>query len=94
MKQLADKINGYGVWFRFLTPAMIAVIGWLTIYLINDIKEDIGEIKSDAKIAATGMINHLEHHRILEIDLSKRYTSFDIRLEHIEQLLQGGRNAR
>lgn len=73
-----DSLNGYGVLFRFITPIMVGIIGWFTVSLIVDIKQEIGEIKIDAKNVAVGMTNHLEHHRILEINLAERLTAIEV----------------
>lgn len=76
-----DRVNGYGVLFRFVTPILITMLGALTLMLISDIKSELGHIKSDARIAAVGMVNHLEHHRVLEVNLADRLSSIETMLD-------------
>lgn len=66
----ADKVNGYGVYFRFILPIMVGIIGWFTIALINDIKGDVKEL-------TFGFKNHLQHHQILEVNLGERLSSME-----------------
>ena len=80
-----DKINGYGAVLRFITPILIVAIGWLMTHLITDIKDDLKEIKSETKTVITGMTNHLEHHRILEVSLAERLAAIETMLRKNEQ---------
>lgn len=91
MKDWTDRVNGYGVYLRFLLPLFVAVSSWLIINLIGDIKVELREIKTDAKIAATGMVNHLEHHRQLEIDIVKERSKICERLSSIETFIKKGK---
>ena len=78
---IRDKINGYGMLFRFITPVMVAVIGFFTVMLINDIKTDIKGVKYDLKEINIGFTNHLSHHRQLEVMLGERLRCLEVRLE-------------
>ena len=78
---IRDKINGYGMLFRFITPVMVAVTGFFTVMFINDIKADIKGVKYDLKEINIGFGNHLEHHRALEIMLGERLRCLEVRLE-------------
>ena len=69
-----DKVNGYGVLFRFLTPAFLAIIGTLILGNLGSLKEDMKELKN-------GFANHLEHHRQTEVVLADK-------LGRIETLLK------
>lgn len=65
-KMNADKINGYGVIFRFITPILVTIALFLLTLVINDVK--------DIKCSFT---NHLEHHRQLEVKLENRLSSIE-----------------
>jgi len=45
-----DKMNGWGVIFRFITPLMVFIIAGMMTYILNDIRE--------MKISLN---NHLQH---------------------------------
>jgi hypothetical protein len=73
-----DKLNSYGALFRFITPIMIAIIGWFTITLINDVKVDVRDMK-------VSFNNHLQHHQTMEIKMSERLICLETILEHMNK---------
>ncbi|KKK74602.1 hypothetical protein LCGC14_2882140 [marine sediment metagenome] len=62
----ADKINGIGVSFRFITPVLITI----TIFLLSWIRTDVTKL-------STHFTNHLSHHRQLEVDYQGRLTRLE-----------------
>ena len=49
-KEIVDKINGYGVLLRFITPLLLGIILALHTYMLNDVQ--------DIKRNITNHINH------------------------------------
>ncbi len=91
MKNWTDKVNGYGVYFRFILPVMVTILGWSLNGNINTLKESIKDIKKNQIEVKEELIsyqsetraynsNHLEHHRINEIAIATK-------LSHIETIL-------
>ncbi len=64
-----DKINGYGSLFRFITPVLITIAIFMLTWILNDTRE--------LKIC---FANHLEHHRVIEVQISERLSSIDTTL--------------
>ncbi len=74
-----NKVNGYGVILRFITPALITIL----LYMASMIKTDITELK-------IYFTNHLSNHRTIELMLEQRLT----RLETMMERNNGGRYAQ
>ena len=66
MKNWTDKANGYGVWFRFITPVLITI----ALFILGLIVADLREMKMLFS-------NHLEHHRNIEIKIAERLSSIE-----------------
>lgn len=66
-ENIIKKINGVGEVFRYITPALIAIIGSLIITGQNGIRKDIDSLK-------THFVNHLMHHQDLEVGYERRIT--------------------
>ena len=60
-----DRINGVGITFRFITPILIAVIGWLLVTMAQRIILKIDDLDLH-------FTNHLMHHQDLEVGYEKR----------------------
>jgi len=65
-----DRINGFGVYFRFITPVLLAFIGTMIITLICGIKDDMKDLK-------THFNNHLTKHESLSKELENRLASIE-----------------
>lgn len=72
-----EKIDGIGKVFRFITPALIIVVGTLILANLDNIDDKIVELK-------THFTNHLSHHSELEIGYERRITTLEtvIEIEH------------
>ena len=91
-----DKVNGYGVYFRFILPVAIALLGWSLNANINTVKEDIVEIHQAQIEVAKDLLsyqakmevyntNHLEHHRISEITIAERLACIETELKRLKK---------
>jgi len=56
----ADKINGWASVFRLVTPILLGIVLWI----LSNLAADVKEVKSFN-------LNHLEHHRVLEVNLAR-----------------------
>jgi len=63
---IKDKINGYGVLFRFITPILIALILFILTQIVGNI--------NDLKVLFN---NHLEHHRVIEVSFAERFAHIE-----------------
>jgi len=85
MKNWADRVNGYGVLFRFLTPALLAIVGTLILNNLNLIKEEENktrlELTAFQKESRDYNNNHLEHHRLNELKIEQRLTKIETLLK-------------
>jgi hypothetical protein len=72
-KDWVDKINGYGVLFRFILPTAVIIFGTILSGKLDDIK--IGQSKLE-----THFTNHLNHHQDLEIDYEKRLATIETQI--------------
>ena len=73
LKDWTDKVNGYGVLFRFITPLLgilMTIIGTLALSQLNDIKESQRQVRKDLITyqveTRTYNTNHLAHHALQE----------------------------
>lgn len=64
-----DKINGYGVILRFITPILISII----IFILSGIKCDIQELKAHFG-------NHLSEHKGFDKEIFERITSLEAKI--------------
>jgi len=69
-----NSLNGYGTAFRFITPILITIIGFLTVYMIHGIDSKID--KMDLHFT-----NHLQHHQDLEVGYERRLTSIEVKIK-------------
>ena len=65
-----DRINGWGSVFRFITPIMIILIGYLGKMAVGDIKSSISRLN-------THFTNHLSDHKNIELVIEKRLTCIE-----------------
>ena len=65
-----DKINGYGSIFRFITPILIAVVGYLLSTGMAKIEKKIDDLD-------THFTNHLSHHQDLEVGYADRLAKIE-----------------
>jgi hypothetical protein len=92
-KTWADKVNGYGVLFRFLTPTLIITIG---IFIITSLKTDINQVKMEAqanfdKLQAVAQVNfdkidiqlsnHLSHHTQFDKEIFERLSVIETKIK-------------
>lgn len=73
-QQWWDKINGVGITFRFITPTLIMIIGYLLNLGIVDIKLKISDLDKH-------FTNHLMHHQELEVGYERRMTATETQLK-------------
>lgn len=80
-QETKDKINGWGSLFRFITPILITLL----MFVINDIKDDIKEVRSEQRTVAVELkaynTNHLVHHAAIEKELAERLASIEATLK-------------
>ena len=69
----SDKVNGTGVWFRFIIPVLVTVAIFLLSLLIADVREI--KVKFD---------NHLQHHTQLEVTLESRLTKIETLISNLK----------
>lgn len=69
-----SKINGYGEYFRFITPILVTIACILLGFLLSDMKE--------LKLCFS---NHLEHHRVMEVSWEGRLSGIETKLSIREQ---------
>jgi hypothetical protein len=67
---LKDKLNGYGVVLRFVTPFMVSFFGALITFGVNSISGKLTTIQLH-------FTNHLAHHQDLEIGYERRLTQIE-----------------
>lgn len=72
-----DKLNGWGTVFRFITPVLITI----TLWILGDMRNQLRDVRNEAKdLAITTVVyntNHLEHHRVFEINMCERIASIE-----------------
>ena len=72
-----DKINGWGTMFRFITPILITIALWI----LGDMRNQLKDVQLAAKETMVTTIiyntNHLEHHRIFEVNMCERIASIE-----------------
>jgi hypothetical protein len=73
----ADKVNDYGVMFRFITPVLVTI----AIFSLSNLAEDIKDLR--ACIAT-----HLEVHRVLDVALAERVAKLETIISH--NFVEGG----
>ena len=89
-----DKVNGYGVWFRFILPIMLGLLIWNFNTRANEFERRIEEINVCVKeamqdrkeirlIVESYFSNHLTHHASFEKSLEGRLTRIETILEEI-----------
>ena len=61
-----DRVNGIGEKFRLVTPVLVTII----LFILSLILSDLREIKFS-------FANHLEHHRVIEVQLGERLSSIE-----------------
>lgn len=71
MGKITDKINGwgngFGVWFRFITPIFLGLLIWNFTFFQGYVKENFIELKNCFE-------NHLQHHATFELQIENRLT--------------------
>ena len=68
-----NKLNGFGVVFRFVTPFFQFVLGILSAIIllwVSGLRTDMGELKSN-------FTNHLSDHKSIELILERRLTQLE-----------------
>lgn len=80
-KILEEKLNGYSVLFRFITPILIVMVGFFLKFGINRIFDKLDLLDEH-------FTNHLEHHQDLEVGYERRLTY----LENTKFTYQDGKN--
>mgnify|MGYP001482830184 CR=1 FL=1 len=77
-----DAINGWGTVFRFITPILITISLWI----LGDMRNQLRDVQNEAKNLVTTTVvyntNHLEHHRVFEINICERMSSIESILKH------------
>lgn len=68
-----EKINGYGVYFRFITPILVTI----AIFVLGLLMSDMQELKRHFS-------NHLGEHKHIEILLEKRLSRIEAILEGVK----------
>lgn len=71
-EKISERINGYGSLFRFITPILIVIVGYLMNMGICDLKSTISKLD-------THFTNHLEHHQDLEVGYERRLSILETR---------------
>ncbi len=83
-----NKINSYGILFRFITPVLLAVIGTLILGNLSDIHKEQIKVRLDLlnyqEETRTYNINHLEHHRLSEVLIESRLTKIETLLQEMK----------
>jgi len=73
----ADKVNGWGIVFRFVTPLLVTI----GLGVMVDIKSDIREMRTLAKEIALQSVayntNHLNHHIEFEKEICERLSGIE-----------------
>ena len=76
-----NKINSYGILFRFITPALLAIIGTLILGNLSDIRREQIKVRLDLisyqEESRTYNINHLVHHNSIEVSICERLSSIE-----------------
>ena len=79
-----NRLNGIGVMFRFITPALLAVMSTLIVFILSGIKTDILGIKFDIRELTLQFSNHLSDHKQIELTLEKRLTKLETLIHSIK----------
>ena len=61
-----NKLNSFGSVFRLITPILITI----ALFILSIILSEMKEMKSL-------FANHLEHHRVIEVQLGERLSSIE-----------------
>ena len=77
-KSWVDKVNGYGVMFRFLTPALLGIIGTLILSNLTGIRQDLKELN-------VNFTNHLSDHKTIEIKLGERLSCIETEIKNFKK---------
>lgn len=87
-----EKINGYGIVLRFITPILVTVM----LFVIGMLRNDMLSIKTEAKAnfdklevvtqlnfdkIDTQLTNHLSQHRIFDKEIIERLTRVEAKLK-------------
>lgn len=81
LKSWVDKVNGYGVLFRFITPA----IGVLMTIISTLILSNLSGIRQDLKDLNMSFTNHLSDHKSIEITLEKRLSCIETEIKNFKK---------
>lgn len=88
LKEWSDRVNGYGVLFRFITPLLallMTVIGTLVLNDLSDIKSEQVKVREELQCSQkdikTYNENHLWHHAQFELAIEKRLSRIETILE-------------
>ena len=75
----ADKINGIGAMFRFITPTLIIIFGTLCMIIFNGIDTKIEKLDTKICKLDNHFLNHLSHHNLLEKEYEHRITELEVK---------------
>lgn len=79
--RIVDRVNGYGPVFRYITPALIAIV----IFILTTMRNDIRDVKSEQTILAKEVqvyfMNHLKHHADFEKAIENRLTAIETKID-------------
>ena len=86
LKDWTDKVNGYGVLFRFITPLLaflMTIIGTLALNNLSEIKRDMDKACLDRKEIRVYFDNHLAHHANFETAIEGRLSRIETKIERL-----------
>jgi hypothetical protein len=95
MNNWVDKVNGYGVLFRFVLPILVSLLGWSLNMNINNIRNDITNMQHNQEQVSRELViyqakmedynnNHLEHHRQSEVNMAERLACIETELKRLK----------
>ena len=79
-EKFVDKVNGYGVLFRFILPILVTVIAYLGKMAVNGINSKINEVGYKLDKLDNHFVNHLSDHKNIEIKLESRLSTIETQL--------------
>jgi hypothetical protein len=81
--QINDKLNGFGIWLRFITPILLTIL----LFILNGLKDEIKDVRNMAKELAKETAiyhtNHLSHHTKMEISFCERLVALETELKRL-----------
>jgi hypothetical protein len=82
--QINDKLNGFGIWLRFVTPILLTIVLFILAGLKDELKDVRNMSKELAKETQLYYTNHLSHHTKMEISFSERLVALETELKRLK----------